>query len=58
MMNIVAAWNKFKDQIMVFPPFKEVLNPGSTKEYLNKIENQMELKFPDNFKTLYLTNNF
>jgi cell wall assembly regulator SMI1 len=57
MTDIVAAWNKFKDQIIVYPPFKEVLNPGSNKEYLNKIEKQMEVTFPDDFKTLYLTNN-
>ncbi|MHA1150485.1 MAG: SMI1/KNR4 family protein [Promethearchaeota archaeon] len=56
-MDFSDTWNKFKDQISVFPIFKTALNPGCKKEDLIKFENRMKLKLPNDLKTLYLTNN-
>ncbi len=56
-MDIISVWNKFKDKIKLFQVFEDVLNPGCKKEDLAKIEDQLELKFPGDFKKLYLTNN-
>ena len=56
-MDITEVWNKFKDKITLFLIFKDVLNPGCNMEDLSKLEDQMELKFPNDLKTLYLANN-
>jgi len=56
-MDILDAWNKFKDRLSLYSISEESLNPGCKLEFLSKIEAQIGLKFPNDFKSLYLTNN-
>jgi len=56
-MDILKTWNKFKAKTTVFPDFEDDLNPGCRIEDITKVEEKMELKFPNDLKTLYLTNN-
>ncbi|WP_055667159.1 SMI1/KNR4 family protein [Desnuesiella massiliensis] len=38
----------------IFPRFDELKNPGTTVEIVNKIEEQMNIKFPEDLKQLYM----